>query len=125
MNPAIGQRLRSFRYAKSFSQGEVEKRAGLLRCYISRVENGHTVPSIQTLERWARALDVPPHEIFCEQGEAPELSDRRKRTRNAKSIANASLRDARFLNKLRDQVSRIKDRDRRLFLQLAHKMAGR
>jgi transcriptional regulator with XRE-family HTH domain len=51
----IGDRLRALREEKKFSQGEVEKRTGLLRCYISRVENGHTVPAVETLEKFARA----------------------------------------------------------------------
>ena len=46
----IGDRLRVLREQKRFSQGEIEKRTGLLRCYISRVENGHTVPAVETLE---------------------------------------------------------------------------
>jgi len=66
----IGERIRSIREGKGFSQGDVERRSGLLRCYISRVENGHTVPSIETLEKFSRALDVPLHEFFYE-GEMP------------------------------------------------------
>ncbi len=45
----IGDRLRELREAKNLSQEDIEKRTGLLRCYISRVENGHTVPAIETL----------------------------------------------------------------------------
>ena len=56
----IGDRLRTFREQKNLSQGDIEKRTGLLRCYISRVENGHTVPAIETLEKLARAFEVPP-----------------------------------------------------------------
>jgi transcriptional regulator with XRE-family HTH domain len=55
----ISDRLRAVREQKDVSQGDIEKRAGLLRCYVSRVENGHTVPSIETLEKMARALEVP------------------------------------------------------------------
>src|ERR1700746_1090612 len=55
----IGDRLRALREDKKFSQGDIEKRTGLLRCYISRVENGHTVPAIETLEKMARALEIP------------------------------------------------------------------
>jgi hypothetical protein len=40
----IGDRLRAVREAKNLSQDDIEERTGLLRCYISRVENGHTVP---------------------------------------------------------------------------------
>jgi transcriptional regulator with XRE-family HTH domain len=60
----IGDRLRELREGKSLSQGDIEKRTGLLRCYISRVENGHTVPAIETLEKMARALEVPLYQLF-------------------------------------------------------------
>ena len=60
----IGDRLKSIREQKSLSQGDVEKRTGLLRCYISRVENGHTVPAVETLEKFARALEIPMYQLF-------------------------------------------------------------
>ena len=60
----IGDRLRELREIKNLSQGIIEQRTGLLRCYISRVENGHTVPSIETLEKLARALEVPMYQLF-------------------------------------------------------------
>ena len=44
----------------------MEQRTGLLRCYISSVEHSHTVPSIDTLDRIARALEVPLHSLFCD-----------------------------------------------------------
>ena len=65
----IGDRLRAFREAKKLSQGDIEERTGLLRSYISRVENGHTTPSVETLEKWARALDVPLYHLFYEEKE--------------------------------------------------------
>jgi transcriptional regulator with XRE-family HTH domain len=60
----IGDRLKTLREQKKLSQGDVEKRTGLLRCYISRVENGHTVPSVDTMERMAQALEVPMYRLF-------------------------------------------------------------
>jgi transcriptional regulator with XRE-family HTH domain len=71
---AINERLRLLRAEKKLSQGELEKRTGLLRCYISRVECGHTVPSIETLEKFARALEVPMYQLFYEGAEPPEPS---------------------------------------------------
>ena len=53
------------------SQGDIEKRTGLLRCYISRVENGHTVPAIETLENMARVMEVPMYQIFYDGEEPP------------------------------------------------------
>jgi transcriptional regulator with XRE-family HTH domain len=55
----IGDRLKTLRESKNLSQGDIEKRTGLLRCYVSRVENGHTVPSLETLEKFAGSLEVP------------------------------------------------------------------
>jgi len=57
-------RLRVLQEEKKLSQGAIEKLTGLLCCYISRVENGHTVPAIETLEKMARALEVPMYELF-------------------------------------------------------------
>jgi len=67
----IGDRLRLLREHKKLSQGEIEKRTGLLRCYISRVENGHTVPAVETLEKFARALEVPLYQLFYEAKSCP------------------------------------------------------
>ena len=69
----IADRLRELREAKKLSQGEIEKRSGLLRVYISRMENGHTVPSIETLEKLARAMEIPLYQFFYEGDEPPEL----------------------------------------------------
>src|SRR5579863_9469101 len=60
----ISDRLRALREQKNLSQGDIEKRTGLLRCYISRIENGHTVPAVETLEKFARALNVPIYQLF-------------------------------------------------------------
>jgi transcriptional regulator with XRE-family HTH domain len=75
----IGERLRALREQKNFSQGDIEKRTGLLRCYISRVENGHTFPAIETLEKMAYALEVPMHQLFYEGEEPPNLANLSKR----------------------------------------------
>ena len=69
----IGDRLKAIRESKGMSQGDIEKRTGLLRCYISRVENGHTVPAIETLEKMARAMDVPVYVLFYDGEQPPEL----------------------------------------------------
>ena len=60
----IGDRLRALREGKRFSQDDIEKRSGLLRPYISRVENGHTIPAMETMEKFARALEVPLYQLF-------------------------------------------------------------
>jgi len=82
----IGDRLRALREEKKFSQGDVEKRTGLLRCYVSRVENGHTVPAIETLEKMARALEIPMYELFYDGEGPPKLPNLPKR-KSANEIA--------------------------------------
>src|SRR5260370_40727691 len=71
----IGERLRVLREQKKFSQGDIEKRTGLLCAYVSRVENVHTVPAVETLEKFARALEVPMHQLFYSGREPPMLPD--------------------------------------------------
>lgn len=63
----IGRKLKKLREERNLSQGDVEKRTGLLRCYTSRVENGYTVPSVETLEKYARALEVPLYRFFTDE----------------------------------------------------------
>src|SRR6202795_70019 len=75
----IGDRLRALREHKNFSQGDIEKRTGLLRCYISRVENSHTVPAIETLGKFARVLEVPMYHLLAEGEEPPALPNLPKR----------------------------------------------
>jgi transcriptional regulator with XRE-family HTH domain len=75
----IAERLRALREAKNLSQGDIEKRTGLLRCYISRVENGHTVPSIETLEKLARAMEVPMYQLFYDGEQPPKFAHIPKR----------------------------------------------
>jgi transcriptional regulator with XRE-family HTH domain len=121
----IGDRLRALREDKKFSQGDIEKRTGLLRCYISRVENGHTVPAIETLEKMARALEVPLYQLFYDGEEPPVLPNLPKR-KSADDIAwGSSGKEARLLNKFRRLMGRIEEGDRRLLLYMAQKMANR
>jgi transcriptional regulator with XRE-family HTH domain len=120
----IGDRLRVMREGKNISQGEVEKRTGLLRCYISRVENGHTVPAVETLEKFARALEVPLYQLFYDGEEPPPrlpiLSGRKVA---ADSAWGNSGKDARLMFRLRRLLSRVNQRDRELLLSMAQRMA--
>jgi transcriptional regulator with XRE-family HTH domain len=121
----IGDRLRALREEKKLSQGDIEKRTGLLRCYISRVENGHTVPAIETLEKLARALEVPLYQLFYDGEEPPELPNLPKR-KSADDIAWGSRgKDARFLTRFRRLLGRIDEGDRRLLFFVAQKMSNR
>jgi transcriptional regulator with XRE-family HTH domain len=118
----IGDRLRVLREQKEFSQGEIEKRTGLLRCYISRVENGHTVPAVETLEKFARALEVPLYQLFYDGEEPPRMSNHSKRKLSTTVSWGDSGKDARLLAKFRHLLSRADEGDRRLLLFMAKKL---
>ena len=122
----IGDRLRELREEKKLSQGDIEKRTGLLRCYISRVENGHTVPAIETLEKLARALEVPLYQLFYDGEEPPKLPNLLKRKTTDDIVWGSSGKQAVYLHRLRKCLSKAGDPDRKLLLAMAQKMvAGR
>ena len=120
----IGDRLRALREEKKLSQGDIEKRTGLLRCYISRVENGHTVPAIETLEKMARALEVPIYQLFYDGEEPPQLPNLPKRN-SADDGWGSTGKEARYLSKLRRLLGKSAEGDRKLILHMAQKMANR
>lgn len=119
----IGDRLRELREQKQLSQGDIEKRTGLLRCYISRVENGHTVPAIETLEKLARAMEVPLYQLFYDGEEPPKVPNLPKR-KTADDIAwGNSGKDARLLGQFRRLLGKTDEKNQRILLYMAQKMA--
>jgi transcriptional regulator with XRE-family HTH domain len=122
----IGDRLRVLREGKKLSQGDIEKRTGLLRCYISRVENGHTVPAIETLEKMARAFEVPMYHLFYDGEEPPQVPPDFPKRKSSDNIAwGSSGKDARFLSKLRRSLGKANEEDRKIILLMAQRMAHR
>ena len=120
----IGDRLRELRESKKLSQGDIEKRTGLLRCYISRVENGHTVPAIETLEKLARALEIPLYQLFYDGDEPPKLPNLLKRKTSDDIAFGSSGKQATYLHKLRKCLSKAAEPDRKLIMVMAQKMAA-
>jgi transcriptional regulator with XRE-family HTH domain len=120
----IGQRLRELRKEKKLSQGDIEQRTGLKRCYVSRVEGGHTVPTIETLEKYARVLEVPVYRFFYE-GEEPPEKPKLPATKRAERLWGASGKEWPVLLSLAKALSRMNDRQRMLILGMAQRMAGR
>jgi len=121
----IGERLRALRMEKRLKQGDVERRTGLLCCYISRVENGHTVPAVETLEKFARALEVPMYQLFYDGEEPPKLPDLPKRKARADVEWGSHGKDARMLVEFSRLFGRMERGNRRLVLFMAQKMARR
>jgi transcriptional regulator with XRE-family HTH domain len=111
--------LREMRKAKKLSQGDIEKRTRLPRADIFRVENGHTVPAIETLEKMARALEVPLYQLFYDGGEPPKLPNLLKGKTSAEIAWGSSDKDARFLGKLRRVLGKADEADRKIILLMA------
>ena len=122
----IGTRLKKLREERNLSQGDIEKRTGLLRCYISRVENGHTVPSLETLERLAASLELPLYQLFVEGEEPPPLPNLSKRPTTEELVLDAEQeKELRFYEKVKRLLARIDEKDRQLLLYMAQKLASR
>ncbi len=121
----MGDRLRTLREERKLSQAEIERRTGLIRFYISRVENGHTVPSLSTLEKFARALHVPIYELFYEEGGTPNPPVPLRLKRSTELLWGDTGKSARQLARLRRNLSRLHSSDLRFLMQLAQKMAPR
>ena len=120
----IGDRLRILREAKGLSQGDIEKIAGVRRCYVSRVENDHTTPTIETLEKWAKALGLPVYAIFYQMKSqpAPPALD--------SSLPAETPKDRKFILRLRKSLGRMQAEDRELLFRFAailanHRQPGR
>lgn len=110
----IGATIRTYRLQKGMSQGDIEKRTGLLRCYLSRVENGHTIPSLDTLAKIANAMELPIAQFFGEhQGNGSH-----------KKLPRLTEDEVRFLSQIRRYTINLNDSDRKLVLTMVKKMAG-
>ena len=107
------------------SQGDLEKRTGLFRCYVSRVENGHTVPSLRTLEKFARALEVPLHHVLYDGKEPPKVPPVLKLNSAGDTPWGSSGKDARFLSRLRRLLGQINAKDRALLISMTQRMSIR
>lgn len=121
----IGARLRELREQKKMTQGELEKRTGLFRCYISRVEHGFTVPGLVTLEKLARGLEVPLFEFVFEGEDPPMVPNRPKDEPSSAKLWGRTTKEARTLQQFRRLLGQMEERERSLLLHMAHKMAKR
>src|SRR5438309_4816374 len=108
----IGATIRTYRLQKGMSQGDIEKRTGLLRCYLSRVENGHTVPSLATLQKIAGAMDIQLAQFFADETVTREMSGLR-----------LSEDEIRFLTQIQRYAAKLSENDRKLLLAMVRKFA--
>jgi transcriptional regulator with XRE-family HTH domain len=113
----IGEVIRSYRNERGLSQGDIERRTGLLRCYLSRVENGHTVPSLETLAKIAEAMDMTLADFF------PSMETAREREAK-RALGELSQDEIRFLGEIKRYSSTLSDENKRLVLGMIRKMAS-
>jgi transcriptional regulator with XRE-family HTH domain len=118
----IGERLKEIRESKNLSQGDIEKKTGLLRCYISRVENGHTVPSVETLEKFARALEIPLYRLFVDHDQKVQKLDILT-ANSGDNLWGASGKERGQLRLFAKLLSKMTDRDRKILFASAQQMA--
>lgn len=118
----IGERIRALREAKGLTQGDIEERSGLLRCYTSRVENGHTVPSLETIEKIARALDIPLYQVFYD-GEKPPQVEPLVTDGRRKLPFGRSDTDAKFIQSLLRIVEAMDTASRKRLLKVAREIS--
>jgi len=110
----IGETIRNYRLQKGMSQGDIEKRTGLLRCYLSRVENGHTIPSLDTLTKIATAMELPLSQFFSDSNHS----------NGSKALPQLSEDEVRFLSQIRRYSANLNESDRKLVLAMIKKMAS-
>jgi transcriptional regulator with XRE-family HTH domain len=77
------------------------------------VENGHTVPSLDTLQKIARALDLQLSQFFAEEIVSKEMSG-----------LNLNEDEIRFLTQVQRYSSQLGESDRRLLLAMVRKFAA-
>jgi len=116
----IGDRLKTLRETKDLSQGDIEKRTGLLRCYVSRVENGHTVPSVETLEKFARALELPLYHLMFDGDKPPAPPKSIKQTEDSLESSRSGVL---LMKKMVGLLAKMDQQDRNLILFLAGRVS--
>lgn len=114
----VGDRLRELRESKHLSQGDIQERTGLMRCYISRVENGHTVPAVETLYKFARALEVPMYRLFYDESGSPGSGHHPSFAK----LDDDAARGQRHLAKFMEYLPSLSARNRNLLITMARKM---
>lgn len=121
----VGERVRRIREQKNISQAQLARRAGVVAYHLSRIENGHTSPSVGTLEKLARALEIPVYQLFYEGDASVEILNPADMIQSGAQEVEAAKEDSQFWEKLRGELSRMKEWDRDLLLGLAQRMAFR
>ncbi|HTS11813.1 MAG TPA: helix-turn-helix domain-containing protein [Candidatus Limnocylindrales bacterium] len=118
----IGEKIRQLRLEKDLSQGDIERRTGLLRCYTSRVEHGITVPSVETLEKYARALEIPLYKFFYEGDTPPKKLSLPHEAPDGRDWGSKG-KHKKIFEEFHKVLSQMNDRQLKLIVAMAEQMA--
>jgi transcriptional regulator with XRE-family HTH domain len=120
----VNDRIRELREQKKLSQGDIERRTGLIRSYLSRVENGHTMPSIETLEKLAAALEIPLY-VLLYDGDQPPPPPKVISSRSREKAWGFTGKDAIYMEKMRRLLGKMSEDNRHIIALVAQKLAHR
>lgn len=84
--PDVGGEVRRWRQTRSLTLAQVGERSGLNIGYLSQIENGKAVPSLDALTEIAAALDVPIAWLFLDSAPAPRVVRAGERPRAAGAL---------------------------------------
>ena len=108
--PQVATAVRDLRHVRNLSQRQLAGRMGVPRTYISKIENGKAMPTLNSLDRLARALDV---DISALLRDAP--------TRH--SNETAMLMNDPFLAEIAQYTSQLDSLQRSIFLNHVRELA--
>ena len=118
----ISERLVALRMQKNMTQGDIESRTGLLRCYLSRLENGHTIPSLETLGKLANALEIPLYQFFYDGDDTPAPAQALTAKTTRAAVWGSHGHDAQTFARFRQLMQRMDPENRKLLVSMAMKM---
>jgi transcriptional regulator with XRE-family HTH domain len=122
----IGYRLRELRKQKKLTRVDIEQRVGVSRSCVSRIENGETLPGIETLEKLARVLGAPLYRFFYNGNLPPNpsnSSNQKSRKNGGDILWGSKGKERELLFQFYHLFGRMKESDRKRLFFIAQKLA--
>lgn len=87
-NNSLGERLYFFRKKKGLSISDLAKKVGISDTYLCQIEGQNVMPSISTLKKIAKALDVCPIDLMASES---YVGYKLKKIRSERGLTQAEL----------------------------------
>jgi len=107
----VAHAVRDLRHVRNLSQRQLATRMGVPRTYISKIENGKAMPTLSSLDRLARALQV-------------DISTLLRDAKGRHSNETAMLMDDPFLAEIAAYTSQLDTLQRSIFLNHVRELAA-